>query len=115
MDIGTRFFLDNLPTGNYQNILDLGCANGIVGIKAKLNNPNSKILFNDESMMAILSAKINFNKFFQDESASFFFSNCFENQAESSIDLVLCNPPFHQIHTIGDFLINQKHQGLVIL
>jgi 23S rRNA (guanine1835-N2)-methyltransferase len=104
LDIGTRFFLDNIPTGNYKTILDLGCANGIVGIKAKLNNPNSKIIFNDESMMAILSAKANFKKFFQDELASFFFSNCYENQAESSIDLVLCNPPFHQIHTIGDFI-----------
>lgn len=106
LDIGTRFFLDHIPRGDYASILDLGCANGIVGIKAKLMNPNAKILFSDDSKMAIESAKANYKNYFKDE-ASFFWTNCFENQPKNSVDLVLCNPPFHQGNTIGDYISHQ--------
>ena len=44
------------------------------------------------------------NQFFYDDKAQYSFSNCYEDQSESSVDLVLCNPPFHQVHTIGDFI-----------
>jgi 16S rRNA G1207 methylase RsmC len=110
LDIGTRFFLEHIPIGDFGSILDLGCANGVVGIKAKLNNPNSKIIFNDESMMAILSAKQNYNNYF-DDIASYSWSNCYEGEMSASVDLVLCNPPFHQIHTIGDFIAIQMFKN----
>lgn len=104
LDIGTRFFLDHLPKGNYNNILDLGCANGIIGIKAKILNSYSKIHFSDESMMAIKSAKENFAKYFPNDDGKFYWTNSFEDGETNSMDLVLCNPPFHQSHTIGDFI-----------
>jgi 23S rRNA (guanine1835-N2)-methyltransferase len=103
LDIGTRFFLDHIPQGDYQTILDLGCANGIVGIMAKKLNPKARIIFSDESQMAILSAKTNYGKFFSDQ-ADFYWTNCYEHQEENSLDLVICNPPFHQGNTIGDFI-----------
>lgn len=103
LDIGTRFFLEHIPRGPYQKILDLGCANGIIGIKAKQLNPSARILFSDESWMAIRSAKENYRSYFEDE-ADFFWTNCFEERKPKDIDLVLCNPPFHQQNTIGDFI-----------
>lgn len=103
LDIGTRFFLEHLPQGPFERILDLGCANGIVGIKAKLMNPAAQILFSDESAMAIESAKINFQKMTGSE-PELYWTNCFENQPKNSVDLVLCNPPFHQQSTVGDFI-----------
>lgn len=103
LDIGTRFFLEHLPRGKTGKILDLGCANGIIGIKTKMNNPDATILFSDESSMAIESSRINYKKYFKDE-AEFYWTNCFEKRPESSLDLVLCNPPFHQNNTIGDFI-----------
>lgn len=106
LDIGTRFFLEHIPRGNYSSILDLGCANGIVGIKAKMNNPHAKMIFSDDSAMAIMSAKTNYEANFKDQ-ATFFWTNCFENQPKNSIDLVLCNPPFHQGNTIGDYISRQ--------
>jgi 16S rRNA G1207 methylase RsmC len=109
LDIGTRFFLDHLPQGNFHRILDLGCANGVVGIKAKLLMPDSQLVFTDDSAMAIESAKSNYQKYFQDK-AEFFWTNCFENGEENSLDLVLCNPPFHQSHTLGDFIAWQMFQ-----
>lgn len=109
LDIGTRFFLEHIPRGSYKTILDLGCANGIIGIKAKMLNPEAKIHFSDESAMAIQSAKTNYENHFKDE-AAYFWTNCFEGQPKNFLDLVLCNPPFHQGNTIGDFIAWQMFQ-----
>jgi 16S rRNA G1207 methylase RsmC len=109
LDMGTRFFLEYIPRGHFKSILDLGCANGIIGIKAKMMNPDTKIHFSDDSSMAIESAQTNYKNYFKDE-ASFFWTNCFENQPKKSLDLVLCNPPFHQGNTIGNFIASQMFQ-----
>ncbi|OUR99713.1 hypothetical protein A9Q84_01430 [Halobacteriovorax marinus] len=103
LDIGTRFLLENIPTGEFQSILDIGCANGIVGLLAKKKNPNAKIIFTDDSFMAIKSAKENYELSYSDE-AEYLWTNCYEEESFENIDLVLCNPPFHQGNTIGDFI-----------
>ncbi|PIK13654.1 MAG: 50S rRNA methyltransferase [Halobacteriovorax sp. JY17] len=103
LDIGTRFFLENIPSGDFKKILDLGCANGLVGLVAKKKNPSSTIYFADESYMAIKSAKSNYKNSFED-SAQYFWTNCYEDKDLPEVDLVLCNPPFHQGTTIGDFI-----------
>ena len=95
LDIGTRFLLDHIPQGNFKTILDLGCANGIIGIAAKRSNPLARIIFSDESKMAILSAHTNYQNYFSDP-AEYYWTHCYEDQKPHSVDLVLCNPPFHQ-------------------
>ncbi len=109
LDIGTRFFLEHIPQGQFESILDLGCANGIIGIKAKLLHPQAKLHFSDDSAMAIKSAKENYANHFGDE-AVFDWTNCYENGPRETLDLVLCNPPFHQGNTIGDFVSSQMFQ-----
>jgi 23S rRNA (guanine1835-N2)-methyltransferase len=106
LDIGTRFFLEHIPRGKFEKILDLGCANGIVGIRAKQKNPEAQIIFSDESAMAIESAKTNYKNYFTDE-ANFVWTNCYERAEKETLDLVLCNPPFHQQATLGDFIAQQ--------
>lgn len=107
LDIGTRFLLSHIPQGDYRAILDLGCANGVIGIAAKRSNPGARIVFSDDSRMAIESAHLNFATYFPGEAAEFHWTNCFENQPEGSLDLVLCNPPFHQGNTLGDHIARQ--------
>ena len=109
LDIGTRFFLEHIPKGSFSKTLDLGCANGILGIKAKMINPHSQIHFSDESSMAIQSAEVNYDQYFE-EKAVYHWTNCFENGTPDDLDLVLCNPPFHQGNTIGDFIAWQMFQ-----
>ncbi len=109
LDIGTRFFLEHLPRGSLKDILDLGCANGIIGIRAKELNPQAQIYFSDDSAMAIESARVNYSNYFSD-SAQYFWTNCFENQPSDMLDHVLCNPPFHQGTTVGDFIAWQMFQ-----
>ncbi len=106
LDIGTRFFLDFIPQGIEGSILDLGCGNGLVGIKAKIINPKAQIIFCDESKMALLSAAKNFSHISKN-SGEYIWTNCFEVDTPKELDLVLCNPPFHQGHTIGDFVARQ--------
>ena len=110
LDIGTRFFLEHIPAGNHERVLDLGCANGIIGIRAKEKNPKATIFFSDDSYQAIQSAQINHANFFPDEEARFFWTHCFESGEPESLDLVLCNPPFHQQTTVGDQIAWQMFQ-----
>jgi 16S rRNA G1207 methylase RsmC len=70
--------------------------------------------------MAIQSAQANFKNYFPEatpEESEFHWTNCFENPKPSLIDLVLCNPPFHQGNTMGDFIAWQmftdSHRALV--
>lgn len=61
LDIGTRFFLQNLPHSTQQkDVIDLGCGNGLLGVVYALNHPNSRLTFIDESYMAIASAQENY-------------------------------------------------------
>ena len=121
LDIGTRFFLETIKkhlnqNGEYTekapNIIDLGCGNGILGIVAKQLIPNARISFNDESYAAIASAKINYlsetaDKNYNDaesRDAEFIISNSLDQFQGDTPDLILCNPPFHQAHAVGDHI-----------
>lgn len=105
LDIGTRFFLEHLPKSEtYHDIIDLGCGNGIVGLIAAEKNPAAQIHFVDESFMAIASAKENFERAFKNRIAEFYAGNCLTDFAKNSANLILCNPPFHQQHVIGDHI-----------
>ena len=105
LDIGTRFFLEYLPKSeNFRDIVDLGCGNGIVGLMAAKANLTAQIHFVDESFMAMESARENFERAFNSRLAHFHVDDCLTNFAANSADIILCNPPFHQQHVIGDFI-----------
>ncbi len=102
LDIGTRFFLGHLPQGDkYQQVVDLGCGNGVVGLIFSEKNLNAQLHFVDESFMAVASAEENFKQAVTTVSASFQADDALTDFEDKSIDLILCNPPFHQQNTIG--------------
>ncbi|HEY8158931.1 MAG TPA: methyltransferase [Methylobacter sp.] len=104
LDIGTRFFLQHLPSRQDAcNIIDLGCGNGLVGLIAAEHCPAAAVHFIDESFMAVASAKDNFVRAFKDQrEATFRVSDGLTEVESESADLILCNPPFHQQNTVGD-------------
>ncbi len=106
LDIGSRFFLENMPQPRpYKTIVDLGCGNGLLGLIAAQQNPDAHIIFTDESYMAVASAKTNFkNAFGSSRAATFLVTDGMTGVEEQSVDLILCNPPFHQNHVVGDHL-----------
>ncbi|MBL6987142.1 MAG: methyltransferase [Methylobacter sp.] len=104
LDIGTRFFLQHLPSrqGAY-DVIDLGCGNGLIGLIAAERSPEATVCFVDESYMAVASAKDNFYRVFEEQRMAIFCvgDGLMELEPESA-DLILCNPPFHQQNTVGD-------------
>jgi 23S rRNA (guanine1835-N2)-methyltransferase len=104
LDIGTRFLLQNLPhTEGPLDIIDLGCGNGLLGLMAARQNPEARISFVDESYMAIASARANFKQLDPNlQRADFHLGDGLTEIEKNSADLILCNPPFHQSHAIGD-------------
>jgi len=121
LDIGGRYLMDNLPEGNFIKVIDLGCGNGVVGMAAAAAYPDAQITFIDESYMAVDSARINMLKNFEEERSDntrFVVNNGLVGFKERSYDLILCNPPFHQQHTITDHIawamFNDAHFCLAV-
>ena len=129
LDVGTRFMLETLglsghladkddmtggrvmPGGQTFNqttfrdrdAIDLGCGNGILGTALALANPDLLVRFVDESYQAIESAKATFKaNLGAKRKAVFKVGNMLEGIDDDSIDLVMCNPPFHVQGARGD-------------
>ncbi len=99
LDIGARYFIENLPKVSPDTqVIDLGCGNGVIGLTVLAEQPNVNIQFIDESAMAIASAEQNIKQNFPQllGQCQFTLNDCLTDIASNSVDLILCNPPFHQ-------------------
>jgi 23S rRNA (guanine1835-N2)-methyltransferase len=105
LDIGTRAFLPHLPKhlGRIR-VADLGCGNGVLGIVYALGSPQAELTLVDESYMAVQSASENWRAALGERPATIRAGDGLAEQEADSLDLVLCNPPFHQQQVVGDFL-----------
>ncbi|MGB0833961.1 MAG: methyltransferase [Psychrobium sp.] len=106
LDIGARLMLDNLPSNLGDGYaIDLGCGNGVLGLMLADINPEATIRFTDESFMAIASAKLNCEKAFGSiERFEFDWHDCLSDYDYDQADLIICNPPFHQLKTVTDHI-----------
>jgi len=107
LDIGARFFFNYLPqTTKTKKIIDLGCGNGVVGLMTLSRCPNAEMTFIDESYMAVESARLNIELNMEDkfEQCSFIENDCLTGFERESVDVVLCNPPFHQAQAVTDHI-----------
>ena len=105
LDIGTRAFLPHLPRSLADiRAADLGCGNGVLGIVYALANPQAQMTLVDESYMAVQSAQENWRAARGERPADIRAGDGLAEQPADSLDLVLCNPPFHQQQVVGDFL-----------
>jgi 16S rRNA G1207 methylase RsmC len=113
LDIGARFMLDNLPPFHNEQLLDLGCGNGVLGLASLMQSENASVTFVDESYMAVESAKrsVALNAPEKQAKAAFVVDNCLDSFKQNKplsdrtkFDRVLCNPPFHQQNTLTDHI-----------
>ncbi|WP_394234820.1 methyltransferase [Pseudomonas anguilliseptica] len=105
LDIGTRAFLPHLPKHlSRVRAADLGCGNGVLGIAYALGSPQAELTLVDESYMAVQSAEDNWRTALGQRPVEIRAGDGLAEQAADSLDLVLCNPPFHQQQVVGDFL-----------
>jgi len=99
LDIGARYFIQNLPkVAAGSKVIDLGCGNGVIGLSVLAAQPEANVHFIDESFMAMASAKSNIIENLPNvaEQCEFQVNDCLTSLEGGSVDLVLCNPPFHQ-------------------
>ena len=109
IDIGARFFIEqfkNIEVSESFNIADLGCDNGILSLAMAKMHSKHTLNFDcfDESMQAVKCAEHNWllNELDQSKhSAAFIQNDGLLNQAPKKYDIIICNPPFHQNHTVG--------------
>jgi len=105
LDIGTRAFLPHLPRHlGRLRVADLGCGNGVLGIAYALGSPQAELCLVDESYMAVQSAAENWRAALGERPVTIRAGDGLAEQPADSLDLVLCNPPFHQQQVVGDFL-----------
>ena len=110
LDLGTRTMLPFLtvdlgeppsPDAPLQ-VADLGCGNGVIGILSARSNPDAEYSFFDESFMAVQSAEENWQASFPGRPAAFITGHAMGATPPRTFDVVFCNPPFHQDHSVGD-------------
>ncbi|MGN8277425.1 methyltransferase [Pseudomonas sp. SMN5] len=119
LDIGTRAFLPHLPKNLGQaRVADLGCGNGVLAIASALHNPEAHYTLVDESYMAVQSAAENWRAALGKREVTVRAGDGLAGQPSQSLDVVLCNPPFHQQQVVGDFLawrmFQQAREALVV-
>ncbi len=119
LDIGTRAFLPHLPNNlGSARVADLGCGNGVLAIASALQNPDAHYTLVDESYMAVQSAAENWQAALSAREVTLRADDGLAGQAPQSLDVVLCNPPFHQQQVVGDFLawrmFQQARDALVV-
>lgn len=114
LDIGGRFLAENLPQiQTNQVVVDLGCGNGLLSLaclkQLESSEVKAQLILSDESLMAIESARMNVEDNFPSlvEMCQFRQEDCMSEQPHDSVDIVLCNPPFHQQNTITEHIAKQ--------
>ncbi len=106
LDQGARFMLEHIPVDpELRHIIDLGCGNGVLSVKAAQLNPEARITCVDESFMAVESARRNLEiNLGKERQFQFIVNNCLDGFKKHSSYLVLCNPPFHQGQALTDHI-----------
>lgn len=97
IDIGTRFllgFLDRMhPSAG--TAVDLGCGTGVIATVLARARPQLSVLATDESAAAVLSTMATAAANGLTERVQVLRDAAMSTLADASVDLIVCNPPFH--------------------
>lgn len=111
LDVGARFFIEQfaqLPNSQPQRIADIGCGNGVLSVVLAKLRPTAEIHAFDESYQAVASAHANWSRNIGAPIPErFHIDDGLSHYDGAPFDLILCNPPFHQQHVIGDHIARQ--------
>lgn len=90
IDMATSFLLENFQVHETEkNILDWGCGNGIIGLFIQKKFGPKKMVFMDDSILAVESVRLN------DPTADVRWEDNLQSFQTETFDLIVTNPPFH--------------------
>lgn len=102
LDPGTAFFISHFPfVASSKKVIDLGCGDGVIAMKAAAMWPEAEILCLDESCLAIRSARESFADSGFSNNVEFRVTDILDGIEPASADLILCNPPFHDNYSLS--------------
>lgn len=106
LDPGTRLLVSHLPVADGPLLVaDLGCGNGVLALVVARQCPAASIRGVDESYLAVASARENTTRAgLSERDIRFEVGDGLVETEAGSLDLVVCNPPFHQAQAVGDHL-----------
>lgn len=98
VDRGTRLLLscyDRLP-GSARTVLDFGSGTGVLGVAAALRLPTAGLVAVDDSRAAVRSTLATAAANGIGDRVSVRHADRLRSVPDASVELVVCNPPFHQ-------------------
>ncbi|MEP6391104.1 MAG: class I SAM-dependent methyltransferase [Halioglobus sp.] len=105
LDGGSQLLLSTLAQIKpAEEVIDLACGNGVLGLAAIANGITGSLTFCDESAMAIESARRNVQHLPASGSLNIKYYHG-DGLLGLTVrpDLILCNPPFHLHHVVDEF------------
>ena len=104
LDIGTRFLLEHFPNldADARLAVDLGCGTGILAAMLARQLPAVRVIATDQSAAAVASAAETAAANGLADRIDTLRDDAASSVAAGSVDLVVCNPPFHigaAVHT----------------
>lgn len=124
LDLGTRVLLQALAgegTGTVQVLeladaeihtaVDLGCGTGLIASVLARSFPDAQVSATDASWWACASAAVTAEANGYRSQIAVRRGNAGEGIPDASVDLVLCNPPFHDGRQVDPGLANELFRG----
>lgn len=104
LDPGAAALLPHIPGSDRAlEVVDFGSGAGVLGLVAALRAPQASLTFVDDSALAVDSSRRSWaanGGRLGGRSARFLHADDLADLSAASVDLVLCNPPFHQEHAV---------------
>ncbi|MFD0994345.1 16S rRNA (guanine1207-N2)-methyltransferase [Pseudoclavibacter chungangensis] len=116
LDLGTRVLLDVLDRATVETdavgtVLDLGCGTGVLATSIARRRPSAEIIASDRSWAASASARATVDAAGVGARVTVRQEDAAAGVPDTSVDLVLLNPPFHEGHAVEERLADRLFEA----
>jgi 16S rRNA (guanine1207-N2)-methyltransferase len=113
VDRGTRALVQALPGAlpDAGTALDLGCGTGVLAVALASARPGLTVIAADQSAAAVASAAATVAANGLTDRVRVVRDDAAESVPDASVDLVVCNPPFHQGATVSETIAERLFAG----